>query len=697
MLALAASSRGVAQSAASARTVVGLGGEWRFAIDPTNNGETDTWFAPELDDRRWDRVDVPHCWPLDPRYQYTGRAWYRRTFESPARDSDQHVRLEFGAVFARARVWLNGVRLGTHEGGYTPFGFDVTTTLAAGISNVLVLEVDNSWSTTTLPGARPGADPSARVYPWWDYGGIVRTPTLVVSPAVYVEKQRVTATPDLASGTAGIEATVWLRNTTPRQASSQLRLSIVRLDDGREVPIIAPGAALQTRADTRGGETRAVTVRGTLPRDAVRLWDLDRPTLYRLRAELTTDPARVDVDVATFGIRRFDVRGTELHLNGRAVRLGGANRASDDPKFGLIEPADVVERDLRLMKAAGMELQRIIHYAAAPALLDVADRLGILIIGEAGNWQLKPSQMDSPAIRADFQNQTREMIERDWNHPSVVAWSVGNEYESQTPAGVRWTKDMTAFVRSIDPSRPVTFASFKADRAEVVRPEDEGSHYVDFVSVNMYGPANAFADRLDLVHRRWPDKPVFISEFGLRADKVRDEREREMYFRDVMAAIRPRKFVAGASVWTFNDYRSRYPDTASNGYRPWGLVDEHRVPRSAYRVVAGEFAAARVVARPVSHVEGRLVARASVEARADFPARALSGLTLQMRSTAAGRVVAVRQVPDLLPGQRVELVLEGPAVVAAETFSIELVRLDGSVMDRAGLSDRGTATETGPP
>src|SRR4030095_4685945 len=113
-------------------------------------------------------------------------------FPAPAALGDGHARIEFGVVFARARVWLNGTPLGAHEGGYTPFGFDVTRALAATQPNVLVLEVDNSWSTTTMPGARPGTEPTARVYPWWDYGGIIRPVALVVSAAVYVQKQRVT-------------------------------------------------------------------------------------------------------------------------------------------------------------------------------------------------------------------------------------------------------------------------------------------------------------------------------------------------------------------------------------------------------------------------------------------------------------------------------------------------------------------------
>ena len=334
-IASTASAHSVAQD--SSRVTLDLGGEWRFALDPSRQGEADRWFAPDLDDRRWDRVDVPHCWPLDPRYQYTGSAWYRRTFPPSGSLEPRHARIEFGAVFARARVWLNGTWLGAHEGGYTPFGFDVASVLLSDKPNVLSVEVDNSWSTKTMPGARPGTEPTSRVYPWWDYGGIVRPVSLVASSTVYIQKQRVTAIPDPKEGTADIEVTTWLRNTTARAATSRLRLTLVRLEGDREISLDVPGG-WQASAQTPAGETRAITSRTSLPPGAVRLWGLDFPTLYRIRAEVTTGSTDVDLHASTFGIRRFEVRGTQLYLNGRPVRLGGSNRPSDDPKFGLLEP-----------------------------------------------------------------------------------------------------------------------------------------------------------------------------------------------------------------------------------------------------------------------------------------------------------------------------------------------------------------------
>jgi beta-glucuronidase len=696
---------------AAERVRVSLDGTWRFGLDPTRTGESDRWFAPDLDESRWDRVEVPHCWPVDPRYAYTGTAWYRRTFDAPADLGGRHARLEFDAVFARARVWVNGQLVGSHEGGYTPFGFDVTAHLIAGRPNALAVAVDNSWSLTSMPGARPGSDPTRRVYPWWDFGGIVRPVTLVLSAPILITNQRVVATPDLASGRATIESTIWVRNTTqsPSFSSVRVNLALARIEGDREEALaVAQPRDLQATVDVPAGETKAVTLRTVLSRGQVRLWTLDRPVLHVARATLATAGAATagaaavapktgavsDTLASTFGIRRFEVKDTQLFLNGQPIRLGGGNRASDHPRFGLIEPRDVVETDLRLMKAAGMELQRMIHYALPAPLLDAADRLGVLIIGEAGNWQLQPTQMDDEGMRADFRNQMREMVERDWNHPSVIAWSVGNEYPSDTPSGVRWTKDMAAFVRTLDATRPITFASYRADKPEVKRPEDEGSHYVDFVSVNLYGRPSNIGERLDVVHGRWPNKPVFISEFGVRADKVKDERERETWFHEAIGQLRTRPFVAGASVWTFNDYRSRFPDTNANGYRPWGLIDPDRQPRGAYRVVKEEFATLRLTSASLTSGAARVMARVDLEARPDFPSRAVTGMTLRLRDSiadASASVLTSKRIPDLAPGQRITLALDVPA--ARPRYVIDVVRPDGSVMSSLVVEATSTSRE----
>ena len=210
----------------SARDRVDLNGPWRFATDPAARGEQNGWHQPALNARDWAEVQVPHCWTVDPRFPYTGTAWYRRTFTLPSGAAQQHARIVFNGVFYRAKVWLNGQPVGDHEGGYTPFQLDVTSRIRWTGTNTLAVQVDNSWSTNTLPGARIGSRPQDQVYPWLEYGGIVRPVTLVLTDPVCVVQQRVIATPDLANGTAAIEVMGRVANASDQPAKVRLGFSI---------------------------------------------------------------------------------------------------------------------------------------------------------------------------------------------------------------------------------------------------------------------------------------------------------------------------------------------------------------------------------------------------------------------------------------------------------------------------------------
>lgn len=225
-----------AAATASARTQIDLGGRWHFAIDPARGGEQNGWHKPGLNLRDWGEVSVPHCWNLDPRYPHTGAAWYRRTFSLPAGAAGKHVRLAFESVFYRARVWMNGRLAGEHEGGYTPFQIDATPHLHAG-ENTLAVEVDNSWNTATLPGARTGPRAQDQVYPWIEYGGILRPVRMLITGAVHIARLRVIATPDLAAGTASIDITAYAANGSGELVPAVLNF---QLQDGPAATAEAP-------------------------------------------------------------------------------------------------------------------------------------------------------------------------------------------------------------------------------------------------------------------------------------------------------------------------------------------------------------------------------------------------------------------------------------------------------------------------
>lgn len=225
-------------------------------------------------------------------------------------------------------------------------------------------------------------------------------------------------------------------------------------------------------------------------------------------------------------------------------------------------------------------------------------------------------------MRRKFQSQTKEMIERDWNHPSVIAYSVGNEFQSQTEEGKAWVRDMSGFVKSIDQSRLITFASMIVWRDFIRQPEDEASQYVDFVSANIYGN---YLENLQHIHELYPGKPVYISEFGIRADAVKTEEERVEHLRKAMSDFRQCDYLIGASVWTFNDYFSRFPGTNANGYRPWGLVSPEREVRGMYKAWQEEFAPATV--EILKKEGGRMTI--SITARKDFPCYTMKGYQLK--------------------------------------------------------------------
>jgi beta-glucuronidase len=373
-----------------------------------------------------------------------------------------------------------------------------------------------------------------------------------------------------------------------------------------------------------------------LPAAEVKLWGQDDPQLYEAEVIAGADTTR-----KRFGIRKLEIQGTKILLNGEPIHMGGCNRPLDYPGYGSLDPDSILNKDLSLMKSGGMELSRISHYPVSESLLNWADAHGLLIIAESGNWQMTDRQMASPLMRAKYESQTKEMIERDWNHPCIIAYSLGNEFQSQTPEGKAWVKDMSAFVKTLDNTRFITFASFNVWRDYVKKREDEASQYVDFISANVYGN---HLKCLQHIHGIYPDKPVYISEFGMRLTENKKEADVIAYFQKAMEAFRQCDYLVGASVWTFNDYMSRYPGTDANGYRAWGLVTPQRALRSVYTMWQEEFAPATIAL--VKRDNGQATFR--VMARVDFPSYTLRNYQLRCE----GKSIALR---TLRPGEAAEV------------------------------------------
>lgn len=613
-----------------------LHGQWAFAMDPREVGATKGWFKDGYNVGGWDKVSVPHCFSTDPRYQfYTGTVWYRKSFPWQPQTGKRTL-LHFDAAYYATTVWLNNQKIGTHEGGYTPFHFDITDYLKSG-DNVLTVSVNNdTWQTGSIPGAKDNGSANDPFPGWINYGGLIRPVYLTIEPDLYIENLKVEAVPDLASGTATVRVKTRVRNASSQAQTPKSATTVVFRNQSLKL------VWKTTSATIAAGQTGILEAETSLKATDVQLWSIDSPQLYQLQTVVGSDT------VATpFGIRKVEVRNAQLLLNGQPIRLAGGNRVVDYPSLGSLEPDWLVEKDFRLMKEVGMEFHRLTHYTPSETFYDLADRYGMLIITEAGNWQLTPSQMDNDTIRQKFKQQFREMAERDWNHPSVIAYSVGNEYLSETPSGQRWTKDMMVYGKSLDPSRLFTFASMRLNILPA-KPEDEATQYCDFVSTNTYGN---HAKVFDHIHALYPDKPILISEWGVRADTPTGEAGQVSHLENVMAEIRKRPYIVGASWWSFNDYQSRHVGTNPNGYRPWGLVGPERNKRPLYHAHRREMSP--ITLEKVRFQAGgqgvhQLVVR--IKNRSDFPAYTVKNYTLKTPD-------ASFSFPELSPGQSAEITL----------------------------------------
>jgi len=390
--------------------------DWRFMQgDPAGAQQA------QFDDAGWTAVEVPHDWsiagPVDATapagghggYFPTGPGWYRLTLAAPAEWAGRRVEIEFEGAAMGAEVWLNGTALGRWAYGYTPFRFDLTPHLQAGMDNVLAVRVDNS------------AQPNSR---WYSGSGLYRPVWLPLTDPVHVPAGGVWVTTDaLSDQQARLRVHAELVNSAaePRELVIEAELRNLR---GRVFATARMPASLPSRGEWRGEFDLEVS--------DPRPWSPESPTLYRaITRVLAADGGRVLDEVpTTVGIRTVRVsaeRGFEL--NGRPVKLFGGNVHHDTGLLGAAAFARAEERKVELLKAAGFNAVRTAHNPPSVAFLDACDRLGLLVVDEIfDGWEKAKNKQDySTHFREWWQRDVDAWVRRDRHHPSVVMWSTGNE------------------------------------------------------------------------------------------------------------------------------------------------------------------------------------------------------------------------------------------------------------------------------
>ena len=631
---------------------ISLSGEWRFAVDPNVWGEAQGWAEPGFDDSAWSSVTVPHTWNVMPEHSnFNGVGWYRRGFKLPATAQDAHIRLRFEAVYYQARVWLNGQYLGEHKGGYTLFEFDVSEMVELDGENVVVVQADNIRSTDRIPTQRVD---------WWSYGGIVRDVSLEISSRAFISGQKIVAIPHLIAVDSADRATITTTLTIQNAFTEPVEGTITGdvLDEATGASVLVSLSTLPVNLPPSQSTDVELTTMISRPK----LWHFDHPHLYRWSAVLVTaDGQTLHTDEDTFGVRLVELKDAQLYLNGEPVRLVGLTRHADSPEHGLAETVTVMTADYDDLKRLNMVFSRPVHYPQAAFILDYCDRNGILLIPEIPTWQLSQEQMANPDMRELSRQQLREMITANFNHPSVWAWSVTNEVASETQAGRDYIQDMIAFTKSLDPTRPVSFASYRLYHTLEI--EDEATKFADFVMMNEYygswaGPKDGLSIALDRIHATWPHKPVIISEFGLDAywntyrwsprdtgapsefysipegqpsDSEETDIQRRLVITEQMDVFRSKPFVAGAIFWTYQDYHT------PTGFK-MGLVGDDRRPRGSWWVLREEYSPVLIDSVTFSPTPGdRRSATVSLHTRGpveeDMPVYTLRGYSLHWTVT----------------------------------------------------------------
>jgi hypothetical protein len=413
---------------------------WRF-----ERGDHPAAAAPQFDDKDWTRVTLPHSFNAaedGSGSYYRGPGWYRRAFTVAAIAPGRRLFVQFDAAATVADVWLNGKRIGRHEGGHAAFRFDLTDALVPG-RNLLAVRVDNGQTRTVTP---LGGD-------FTIFGGLYRPVSLVETDAVHFDM--------LDHGGPGVYALA--SNVTPQGATVSLRARVAsagtterqkvrvraRILDaaGREVAVTTG----ETAPDPGG--VAVVKLEGRIARP--HLWDGVRdPYLYRVVVQIGERGDQVSVPLGIRSFRIDPARG--FLLNGRPYQLRGANlQHSARPGKGTAVSDGEIAEDFAILREMGSTGVRLAHFQHGQAAYDAADRLGLALWTEIG---INSEVADTPEFRANAAQQLRELIAQNYNHPSVVIWGIGNEVYADDPAVARVLQGLQAVAKETDPTRPTAYA-----------------------------------------------------------------------------------------------------------------------------------------------------------------------------------------------------------------------------------------------
>jgi hypothetical protein len=526
--------------------------DWRFQLGDHPGAE-----SRDYDDASWEAIALPHSFSL-PYFRsarfYVGYGWYRKHFEMPREWLGGRLFLEFDGVFQDAELFVNGRRVGTHQGGYTGFSIDITGALVIG-DNLVAVRVNNNWNPQLAPRA------GEHVF----LGGIYRDAYLVVTDPLHVAWYGTSVTtPEISAEAARVNVRTEIRNDGSAARRFTLETSIV--DPDRQVV-----TRMRTIHTIAAGETAALEQTSEWIRHP-KLWHPDHPYLYSVYTEILDGAKAVDDFLSPLGFRWFRWTADQgFFLNGEHLYLRGANVHQDHAGWGIAVTQAGAYRDVKLIKDAGFNFIRGSHYPHSPAFAEACDRLGIILwsenpfwgkggFGKDGFWNASAYPVrpeDFAPFEESSKQQLREMIRIHFNHPSIAVWSMANEafFTENVERAKDLVRSLVDLSHRLDPTRPAAVGG--AQRKGFDRLGDVAGYNGDgsWLFLN-------------------PGIPNMVSEYGALGKGVPGEYD--PYFADL--ATQPEfPWRAGQAIWSGFDYGTI---AGKQGFK--GIVDYFRLPKRSW-------------------------------------------------------------------------------------------------------------------
>jgi beta-glucuronidase len=566
-----------------------LTGLWRFRLDPAGEGRAAGWFAGPLPGAR--EMAVPASFndiAVDQAtHDYFGDLWYQTTVRVPRGWDGRRIVLHFESATHRATVWVNGTEVVSHEGGYLPFEADVTEHVRAGDEVRITALVNNSLSFQTIPpGVVEEAPSGKRLRYWFDffnYAGIHRPVWLYCTDRAHLTDLTV------VTGLDGTTGTVEYRTEAEGADGVETRV-VLRDADGAEV----------ARGNGSSGILRVPDVHAWAPGDGY---------LYDLEVQLVDGDTVLDDYVQPVGVRTVTVDGSRFLINGEPFHFRGFGMHEDLPVIGRGHNDVFMLRNFELLEWVGANSFRTSHYPYAQAVLEYADRHGIVVIDETpavglntglsvGVFAAEVYPTYSPETINDETREVhaqviRELVARDKNHPSVVLWSIANEPVSDTEAAERYFEPLFPLTRELDPTRPVGFVNLLTAPHGKCRV----SQFGDVIMLNRYYGWYLNTGDLASAERVWEEelrgwasdgKPIIVTEYGAdtypglhAVPPIPWSEEYQVAYLDMNHRVFDRfEAVVGEHVWNFADFMT-VPGTARVGGNRKGVFTRDREPKAA--------------------------------------------------------------------------------------------------------------------